>query len=93
VRKPIEETRAIEIAEAGNPRSVGLRFKVAPGCKLPECGADVFDAGRSVRPASFRKHLVGSELQAILSFGCGEDVHDATIERGFLGTHMPEQLG
>ena len=93
LREPIKKACAVEIAQAGNPRSIGLRFKVAPGCKLGECCADVFDAGRSVRPAGFGKHLVGAELQAILSLGRGEDIHDATIERRFLGTHMPEQLG
>jgi hypothetical protein len=41
----------------------------------------------------FRKYLVGPELQAILPFGGCEDLHDTTIKRRFLGTHMSEQLG
>ena len=93
LRQPVQEARAVEVAEAGDPRRVRLRFEIAPGRQLRQRGIDFLDARRRLGPLRLGQHLVGPQLQAVLPLGGGEDVHDAAVERRLLGADMPEQLG
>jgi len=93
LRQTVQEARAIEVAETGNPGRVRMRFKIAPGGKLAERDVDVLNSRWCIQPSGFAQYFVRSQLQTVLPFGCRKDVHDAAVKFRFLGTHMPEQLG
>lgn len=86
----VEETGAIEIAEAVHPRRVGLRFQVAPFCQLRQGGRDLLDPRHAIHPPRLGQHLVGAQLQPVLPLGCREHVHDGAVKAGLVGAHMPE---
>ena len=93
LREPIEETCAVEVAEARDAGGVGMRFEVAPVDELGEGCIDLLDARRVVRPAGFGEDLVGPQLQAVLPLRQGEDVHDAAVKGRLLRAHMPKKIG
>jgi hypothetical protein len=70
-----------------------MRFQIAPGSQLGKRSVDVLDPRRHTGPSGLAQDFVRPQLQTVLPFGCGKDVHDAAIKVRLLGTHMPEKFG
>jgi hypothetical protein len=75
-RQAIQEARTIEILDAGNAGSVGLRFQVASFGELRQRQLYLFKRGWRTLPVPFELHLVRTQVQTELALCGGKGLHD-----------------
>jgi hypothetical protein len=91
-RKAVEEAGTVEILDARHARGVGLRFQVAPVGQLRQRHLDFLQGRRRNVPCRFQAHFVRTKLQAELSLGRSEGIHDQPIQLCLIRTDVPEQV-
>ena len=92
LRQAVQIAGAVEVAQVGDPRRVGLRFEVAPFGELRQCRLDFFDGGRDPGPMRLGLNFVRPQVQAKLAFGGGKSVHGVPVQRRLVGADMAKQL-
>jgi hypothetical protein len=92
LRESIKEAGPVEVTQARDAGGIRLRLQVAPLSELRQRRVYLLDARSFAGPPRLGEYLVRPQLQAILPFRSGENVHDTAIEGSLLRADMAEKL-
>ena len=90
LRKPVEHAAAIEPAQRGDARVVGLAVEIAPRGQLVEDGVQFGGGRRLVRPLCLREYLGRPDVKQQLTFSCRAHIQDRPVQRRIIGGDVTE---